>query len=166
VIDRCPPYIVADERVTLLTFLRYLREAVARKAQGVGDRDARQVCAPSGTSLAGLVKHLTDSERFWFGYLWAGLDPVRLAGDMPFAGDWKLDEDELVADLVDAYRASWSEVDALIAGAADLDVPCAREYRGHRLTLRWVLVQMIEETARHAGHADIARELVDGTTGR
>ena len=74
--------------------------------------------------------------------------------------------DDDLPSAVAAYRAMWAEVDAVIAAAADLDEPCRRADGDVPVNLRWVLMHLLEETARHAGHADILRELVDGRTGR
>jgi hypothetical protein len=73
---------------------------------------------------------------------------------------------ETVDQLLDDYRAAWKDSDTLIEGAPDFNASCAEEYRGHRLSLRWVITHLVEETARHAGHADVTRELIDGAVGR
>ena len=158
--DRRTPFIVGDEPTTLLAFLAYLRQAIVRKVEDLSEEDARRAMVPSGTSLAGLLKHATANERYWFGHIWAGDPGVQWDRD-----SWTVGDDVTVDDLLDDYRAAWKDSDALIEGAPDLDAPCAEEYRSHRLSLRWVLVHMIEETARHAGHADITRELIDGSVG-
>ncbi|SHN28508.1 DinB family protein [Cryptosporangium aurantiacum] len=159
--DRRTPFIVGDESATLLAFLAYLRQAIIRKIEDLSESEARRSVVPSGTSLAGLVKHLTVAERYWFRHVWAG-DP----GVEWDRHSWDVADDVTVDQLIDDYREAWKESDRLIEAAPDLDAPCAEEYRSHRLSLRWVLVHMIEETSRHAGHADITRELIDGSTGR
>lgn len=159
--DEATPFVVGDERTTLLSFLTYLRHAVARKAAGVDDAVARFPAVPSGTTLGGVVKHLTNVERMWVQYLWAGLDDVHLDRE-----HWTPSEAEGLDALLVGYSETWARNDELVWAAADLDVVCARTWRGHRLTLRWTLVHLLEETARHAGHADILRELLDGTVGR
>lgn len=159
--DRRAPFIVGDERTTLLAFLAYLRQAVVRKVENLSADDARRSVVPTGISLAGLVTHLTYVERYWFGHVWAGDPGITIDGD-----SWRVDPDRTVDQLLDDYRAAWKESDTLIEGALDGDALCAEEHRGHRMSLRWVIVHMIEETARHAGHADLTRELIDGSTGR
>jgi uncharacterized protein DUF664 len=112
---------------------------------------------PSGTSLAWLIKHLTASERLWFGG--ATID------------EWEalsvLDANEPVADLVAAYKRAIQESDAVIAGWTDLGQVIDEPASGRpRATARWIMQHLISETARHAGHADILREQIDGTVGR
>ncbi len=111
---------------------------------------------PSGTSLLWLVKHLTKAELLWVGRRFAGRD-ISLPSDT-------LDDDS-VSDVIGAYRAAWVTVEA-IADAASLDQLCRDTGAETMVDLRWVLTHLLEETARHAGHADILRELVDGSTGR
>jgi len=159
--DRRAPFIVGDERTTLLAFLAYLRQTIVRKIEDVSEDDARRALVPSGTSLAGLIKHLTAAERYWFRHVFAG-EP----GMTWDRRSWEVGEGVTVDQLIDDYRESWKESDRLVEGARSFDVPCAEEHRNHRMSLRWVVVHMIEETGRHAGHADITRELIDGSTGR
>ena len=156
-IDRKPPRLVAGERATLLALLQYQRESFVRKADGVGDDAARRAAVPSGTSLLWLVKHMARAERVWIGERFAGGDPA--------GADDTVRPDDTLAAALDDYRATWARVDAIVAGAA-LDDECRRLDGDPPVNLRWVLMHLLEETARHAGHADILRELVDGETGR
>ncbi|HEX5614298.1 MAG TPA: DinB family protein [Acidimicrobiia bacterium] len=156
--DQGPPKQHGDERAALTAMLGYLRGAVLRKLDGLTDDVARAPRVASGTNLLWLVKHLTMAETFWFQGAFAGLT-------RPLPSN-ELDDTDTVADVVATYRATCAESDRIIAGAS-LDDLCARAGRdGVVVDLRWVLVHMIEETARHAGHADILRELADGSTGR
>jgi hypothetical protein len=149
----------ADERTTLTAFLDYLREAVAAKATGVPDEQARLPAVASGTSLLWLVKHLTATELNWFVWAYAGEDVPRWDDDTPAT--------EAASELLAAYRAAVERCNSIIAACADLDRPGARSLRETPPpSMRWLLVHMIEETARHAGHADILREQIDGATGR
>ena len=159
--DHDTPALAAGPGETLLAFLDYLREAVARKLEGCTEDDARRPLVPSGTSLLGLVKHLTVVESYWVERRFAGLEtrPLSTAADAGFT----LDRDDTVAGVLDAYRSTVGRSNALVAGVP-LDTPLARGRHGQTLT--WVLVHLVEETARHAGHADILRELVDGAAGR
>ncbi|UQS23393.1 DinB family protein [Amycolatopsis thermalba] len=159
--DLRPPSLNSDERTTLVAFLDYLRESIIAKATGVPDEAARAAGVPSGTSLLRLVKHLTAVEHNWFVWAYAG-EEVELWDDdaVPTAADTT---DSLVAE----YRAMVERGNAIVAGCADLDRPGARSLRETEPpSMRWLLVHMIEETARHAGHADILREQIDGSTGR
>ena len=156
--DRRTPFTVADERTTLLDFLRYLRESVCLKAIGLPEADARRALVPSGTSVLGLVKHLTMADTVWFQHRLGGLD-VRVPPDT-------LADDDTIESVVAAYRAAAAVSDDVVLGIDDLDQVCARTDERGPLTARWVLVHMVEETARHAGHADILREQLDGSVGR
>lgn len=159
-VDHELPAFPAGPGETLLAFLDYLRGAVARKLEGCSEEQARRAPVPSGTSLLGLVKHLTVVEAYWVERRFAGLEgSTTPAPDAGFA----LAPDDTVQRVLDEYRAVVGRANALLAGAG-LETPLARGRHG--LTLTWVLVHLVEETARHAGHADILRELVDGAAGR
>ncbi|MEV7779932.1 DinB family protein [Kitasatospora sp. NPDC088351] len=161
--DVRPPGLNADEPTTLLTFLEYLREAVIGKTVGLSDEDARRPGVASGTSLLWLVRHLTAVELNWFVWAYRGADVEPWDDDAPSPGD------ETVAGSVAAYRAAIARANEVIAAAAtDLDHPGVRSLRpdAEAPSMRWLLVHMIEETGRHAGHADILREQLDGSVGR
>ncbi|WP_327681410.1 DinB family protein [Kitasatospora sp. NBC_00458] len=162
--DLRPPGIDADEHTTLLTFLTYLRTCVIAKTEGLSDEDARRPAVASGTSLLWLVRHLTAVELNWFLLAYRGDDVEPWDDDAPSPGD------ETVADSVAAYRAAIARADEVIGAAAavGLDRPGVRSLRpnAEAPSMRWLLVHMIEETGRHAGHADIIRELLDGAVGR
>ncbi|MPZ62483.1 MAG: DUF664 domain-containing protein [Propionibacteriales bacterium] len=154
------PFTIADEKTTLVSFLNYLRESAALKAEGLGEDAVRRPAVPSGTSLLGLVRHLAWVERYWFGAVLRG-DPVDWSPET-FAIPDAMTPEQVIED----YRDAVEESNAVVREVADLNAECAREHHGHRVTVRWVLVHLIEETARHAGHADIIRELSDGAVGR
>ena len=157
--DRDNPFRVTSERETMLDFLDYLRDGVVAKVVDLTTADATRPAVASGTSLLGLVKHLTWVEEFWFSHVLRGLDdplPAEALGD----GDD-------VLSVVSAYREAGARSNAVVRAHDDLEVRCARSgVAPEPMTLRWVLVHMVEETARHAGHADIIREQFDGETGR
>ncbi|MEV8314781.1 DinB family protein [Streptomyces sp. NPDC059900] len=155
--DAGPPSTGADEKATLRGFLDYLRAAIADKVEGAPEPQVRTPGVPSGTSLLGLLKHLTYVERFYF----LGQD----------AGDWRATMRPSSQDTVDSvlagYRETVERANQVIDACPDLALPAPRAPRpGQAPSLRWVLVHMIEETGRHAGHADILREQLDGSTGR
>ena len=150
----------------LVAFLDYYRETMLLKLDGLTEEQARRKPAPSANSLLGLVKHLVYVEHWWFHVCFLDGSPL-----LPWDDALGDDQDFLVADgdtiasVGQAYREMWERSNA-IARAGSLDDVVkhpAREKLGN--TLRWILVHMIEETARHAGHADITRELIDGATG-
>ena len=156
--DRTAPVIAAGEIETSIAFLRYLRAGVVRKLDDLTEDQARRALVPSGTSLLGLVKHLTQVEAYWIERRFAGLD-VSLDED-----SFSLDPGDTIASMRLAYREAASRTDDIAITAADPERPLA--LGTHGLTLRWALAHVTEETARHAGHADILRELLDGATGR
>ncbi|NIH84743.1 DinB family protein [Amycolatopsis granulosa] len=160
--DVRPPSGNADEKTTLVTFLDYLREAIIAKVAGVPDTAARTAGVPSGTSLLWLLKHLIAVEHNWFVWAYRGEDSLLDHGALPADGDTN---DTLIAE----YRETVRRGNEIIAACDDLDRPGARSLRETDScppSMRWLLVHMIEETARHAGHADILREQIDGSTGR
>jgi hypothetical protein len=155
--DLKPPHLAGDERTTVLALLQFQRESLVRKVTGVGDGDARRSPVGSGTSLLWLMKHIAFAEAIWVLHRFADL------GDPP--------SDEVTAhdsldDLVSSYRDTWCRVDEVVAATASLDARCRRPDGHGGVNLRWILGHLLEETARHAGHADILRELIDGDTGR
>ncbi|POM26027.1 DinB superfamily protein [Actinomadura rubteroloni] len=159
--DVGPPPGGPDEKTTLLAFLDYLREAVAAKLDGLSEEEARTPGVASGTNLLGLVRHLTGAELNWFVWGYAGEDitPASLSFT-PDAGD-------TIESVRAAYREATARCNAIAAACDDLAAPGVRARRSKPgPSLRWILVHMIEETARHAGHADILRERLDGATGR
>jgi uncharacterized damage-inducible protein DinB len=159
VADRKPPRRVgASERETLLTLLQFQRESFVRKVESVDDRAARESPVASGTTLLWLTRHLAMAETLWIVHRFAGEDASAVPPDA-------VQPDDTIGGAVDAYRATWVVVDGIVA-AASLEDVCAQVGAETPVDLRWVLMHLLEETARHAGHADILRELVDGTTGR
>ncbi|MFI8436001.1 DinB family protein [Streptomyces sp. NPDC079020] len=160
--DVGPPDGDSDEKSTLLAFLDYVRDAVAAKAQGLDDRQGRMPGVPSGTSVLGLVKHLTAAELYWFAWAFEGADV-----EHPDFG-MDLSEEDSAAGLLAAYRGAVARSNEIIERCDDLSRPCARSAGKAAVvrSMRWVLIHMIEETARHAGHADILREQADGSIGR
>jgi uncharacterized damage-inducible protein DinB len=157
--DRRPEPSVAGERETLVSLLQFQRQSVVDKVAGVDEEQARSSPVPSGTSLLWLVRHLTFAEHIWFVHRFADLEDA-----MPDA----VAPAETLAEAVDGYRAMWARVDDILAGAPDLDEVTRRppDVGREPVNLRWILGHMLEETARHAGHADILAELLDGRTGR
>ena len=160
-----------QERETLVGFLRWQRETLALKCSGLSPEQlARRSIEPSTMSLLGLLRHMADVERGWFRWFMAGEDaPDRFStdDDPDAAFDGAAADPDVVAEAWDAWRAEITFADDLVARAPDLDVLGARSdpWRG-RMSLRWVLVHMIEEYARHNGHADLLRERIDGRLGQ
>ena len=145
-----------DERELLLRWLRYLRGAVVRKAAGITDEQARW--RPDGAliSLLGIVNHLTRVEWRWIDGGMLGRPTDRTEDEFTPGADLTL------AEALDAYRTRAAATEAAVAAIPSLEQPCTVQTGAD---LRWVLLHLINETARHAGHADAVRELLDGTTG-
>jgi uncharacterized damage-inducible protein DinB len=160
--DVPPPSDSSDERTMLVAFLDYLRDRMIAKLDGLDDEAAKRALVPSGTSLLGLVKHLAIVELGWFVWSFEGED-LEITPD-----DEKVSSEDTVPSVVDMYRSAVHRSQAVVASNNDLDQKATRSRRPNRPTqsMRWILVHMIEETARHAGHADILREQIDGTVGR
>jgi len=154
--DRKPPRIAGDERATLRTLLQYQRDSFVRKVAGVSDTDASSSPVPSGTSLLWLTNHMADAENNWI------LSRFAQRPDNPLLAR----HGRTVGDAVERYREVWKEVDAVVANAPNLDEVCSSFDLDPSVNLRWILGHLLEETARHAGHADILREMLDGSTGR
>jgi uncharacterized damage-inducible protein DinB len=156
--DIKPPRLAGSEADTLRTLLQYQRDSLARKVAGLDEAAARRSPVGSGTSLLWLVKHMARAEVTWVLHRFAGRDVV-IPGDQLEPGD-------TVATVTAAYRQVWPLTDAAAFAGASLDELCRRQDADPPVSLRWVLMHLLEETARHAGHADILRELIDGRTGR
>ncbi|MCX4770163.1 DinB family protein [Streptomyces sp. NBC_01285] len=156
-----------DERTQLTAFLDYTRATALAKCEGLAQADARKAPLPGSPlmTLAGVVNHLRWVEYYWFEVVflggedegpWTDEDPdreMRIAVDMP------------LADVLTEYEEQCARYRELVA-SHDLDTPAKLpRVDGRHPDLRWILLHLIEETARHNGHLDIIREVIDGTTG-
>ena len=156
-IDRKPPRLAAGERDTLMALWQYQRESLVRKVEGLDIESASRRLVESDTTLLWLVRHLIRAESLWI----LGRFAARHA-DVP--ADEQVDDDSVDAAISD-YRACWQRVDAVIA-AHDFDDLATGDDATPTVNLRWIVMHLLEETARHAGHADILREQIDGQLGR
>lgn len=159
-----PPY-VADERPMLETWLDWHRATLLWKCGGLdGEQLRRRSVEPSTLSLLGLVRHMTDVERAWFRRVLAGEDaPPLYWSEANRDGDFDdVDTADPAADVA-AYRAEVQACRDVAARYPDLEATGSRG--GEPVSLRWIYVHMIEEYARHNGHADLLRERIDGATG-
>ncbi|WP_449484895.1 DinB family protein [Streptomyces avidinii] len=156
-----------DERRMLTGMLAAQRATLRLKCEGLGAELAERSVEPSTLSLLGLVRHLADVERRWFRRVLAGQDAPAVFSS-PAAPDGDFDgavaAPEVVAQAWDAWRTEVEFAESFAARAPDLEVSGKDGWRGE-VSLRWVLVHMIEEYARHNGHADLLRERIDGTIG-
>ena len=152
------------EREVLEAFLDFHREVLVRKVSGISEQQARQRRVPSETTLAGLVKHVTGVEREWFQLVLAGRTAAELGPNVDGGADsWAVADAETVSSLAEQYRRTCEESRHTAARFALGDT--VSHPRLGRVSLRWIYVHMIEETARHVGHADILREQTDGAAG-
>lgn len=154
---------IGGEKESLYASLDRHRDAVLWKLDGLDDEQLRRPMTPSGTTLLGLVKHLAVVEYGWFCETFG-----REMEPFPFdpedeGADLRVESHESTADVVDYYGRARAAADEVIGEVGIEELGTARF--GASMSLRWVLIHMIEETARHAGHMDILRELVDGATG-
>ncbi|WP_309116603.1 DinB family protein [Saccharothrix sp.] len=153
-----------DERTLLTGFLDYLRGTIELKCAGLSEEDARRSTLPSPlNTAAGIVKHLRWVEHYWFEVALLGRPMAAPYTREDPDADWRIEPGETISGLLADY-AEQCGVSRDIAAGLDLDHEVA--FRGdQRLSTRWVLIHMIEETGRHAGHLDVVRELLDGVTG-
>ena len=157
-----------DPKADLHRYLRTGREALVWKLDGLSEYDIRRPMTPTGTNLLGLIKHLTGVELGYFGDTFGRppAEPLPWSEDEPNSDMWAT-ADESREQIVGLYRRAWAHSDATIAALA-LDavghVPWWPDDHSE-VTLHRILVHVIAETGRHAGHADIVRELIDGAVG-
>ena len=163
---RIDPPLTGGEREGLRIWLDWHRATLEHKCQGLTDDQLRlKAAVPSQLSLLGLVRHMAEVERTWFRRVFDGQDvPLVWSPD----GDFQVAYDATEADAPQAWAAWRTEVDQareIETAAASLDETGYWAKWDERVSLRWIMVHMIEEYARHNGHADIIREAVDGVTG-
>lgn len=165
--ERKRPDFTADERAQLVGWLDLQRSIVHWKCDGLSDEDAHRVMLPSSPlmTVAGIVSHLRWTEHCWFEVALLGADPaLNPQFGEPEDADMIVDGVPLEKVLVD-YAAQVARSNEIIAAHQLDDTGKTQEFRSGSASLRWFLLHMIEETARHAGHLDAIRELLDGTKG-
>lgn len=156
-----PPNAAPPEEM-VAAFLDFLRATMLWKIEGLSEEEATRRIDPSGLSLLGMLKHLAYVERSWFQDVFAG-ETV----DFPWTkedpdADWRIEPGETVASVVAFYEAECTAARAIYAGRGWGEAAAKAE---RPVTLGWILTHMVEETARHCGHADLLREQIDGATG-
>ncbi|MGH3876035.1 MAG: DinB family protein [Actinophytocola sp.] len=164
--ERIDPPVTGGERETLRGFLDYHRATLSWKCDGLSDEELRRRSMPPSTlSLLGLVRHLAEVERTWFRKVMAGEDiPNVWSAD----NDYQVAYDPTGSTRAEAFAAWQAEVEharRIEREAESLDVTAPNKRHGGVVSLRWVLLHLIHEYARHNGHADLLREGVDGTVG-
>jgi len=150
----------ASEMAMARAWLTHLRESAIYKLEGLTDEQLRWKPAPAANSLGGIVVHLGRAERQWLRVVFANetMDGSETVQMFEVPDGWTVD------DVIASYRAEIAACDAVLDRVTSFDEPSRAAIRP--TTLRWIVLHLIEEIARHVGHMDITRELLDGTTGR
>jgi uncharacterized damage-inducible protein DinB len=162
---------VADERSGLLRYLEQQRHVLRVAAYGLTDEQARMKPSKSALSVGGLIKHVASTENGWIDITLQLPQPSAEEGQERYVDEFQMGEDETLADVLARYDEVAARTEEVIAGITDLGqrVPVPKKVPWFpkdvdAWSVRWVLLHLIEETARHAGHADIVREHIDGAT--
>ncbi len=173
--ERLDAPLVADETEMLLAWLDYHRDTLRLRAEGLDSDQLSATHPPSTLTLGGLLKHMALVEDHWFGVTLMGNDPVEpwRSADWDADGDWEFhsafeDSPEELRRLFDDACAATDRIlkRALAEGGLDrLSERASRRQEGQKFSLRWIVLHLIEEYARHNGHADLIRESIDGVTG-
>ncbi|MFJ4473156.1 DinB family protein [Streptomyces sp. NPDC089424] len=165
--ERISPPTVADERTMLRAHLDFHRQTLELKCAGLSDAQLRiPSVAPSTLSLLALVRHMAEVERAWFRrVLHAEHDlPLVWSDTFDFQAAYET-ADAKVSEAFAAWRAEVGHARRIESAAGSLELVAHEHRRGIDVSLRWVMLHMIHEYARHNGHADFLRESIDGTTG-
>ncbi|HZZ98124.1 MAG TPA: DinB family protein [Jatrophihabitantaceae bacterium] len=166
--NRTRPPLIADERTQLIGWLDLQRALLPWKCEGLSEDDAHRAVLPTSPlmTMAGLVSHMRWTEHCWFEVLLLNQPP---GGNPQFSGEIE-DADLLVDDipvqqLLDEYARQCERSNEIVAAHSLDEAGSNTEFGAGSASLRWMVIHMLEETARHAGHADTIRELLDGTKG-
>jgi len=159
--------LAADERTMLLAFLDFYRAALKDRAWGLNHEQLQRTLAPSTLTLARIIGHMAWVEDFWFRVRFDGADTseiwVNIDWDADGDGEMTLAESWSVEELMDHFDKAVADSSRRTAAAPTLDqLSALAAHNGEHWDLRWILVHMIEEYARHCGHADFIRESIDG----
>jgi uncharacterized damage-inducible protein DinB len=162
-IERSDPPYEADERTMLVAWLDYQRATLALKCGGLSDDQLRiRSVPPSNLSLLGLIRHMADVEHNWFRFWLEGQDPhPRYDGGIDFDAVDTADAGE----AFEYWHTECAHSRDVVASFGSLDDVGAGQRKGAGISLRWTLVHLVEEYARHNGHADLLREAIDGEKG-
>lgn len=163
--DRTPPPYHGSEQEMLLAYLDFQRDTAICKLQGLSEDDVRRTLGPSSLTLVGIVAHLTYVERTWFRAVFIGEDVAAAGYPDDYALYWDAPEGWTVDDVIAAYRAEIARSNEIIASHRFDDIAAISRRNRPRMQLRWIMLHMIEEVARHLGHMDLIRESIDGQVG-
>jgi uncharacterized damage-inducible protein DinB len=165
------PALISDERSMVCEFLDYQRATFILKVAGLSNEQLRRSTSSSSMTLAGLLKHLALVEDSWLQEKFLGRDPIEPWRSAPFDSDadweWHSSAGDDSGDLISLYEAACARSRSALSAATSLDDESLTldSRTGSRFSLRWIMLHLIEETARHNGHADLLRESIDGSTG-
>jgi hypothetical protein len=156
----------ADEKAALIDFLEAQRTSVRSIVEGLSEEAWHTSVVPSGWTPAGFVEHLAGAEYHWFQSVIAGVvyEPQPDEEFVPYDPNAAFVSDLPSAEILRNYREECERSDAVLANTAMSDVPPGRHFDKEVPSVRWVVLHLIEETATHSGHLEIARELLDGQT--
>ena len=160
---RLKPPRAGSEKETLEAYLELQRATALWKLEGLSDEDLRRPMTPSGLTMLGVVKHLAYVEHWWF-----QADFLNRESEFPWTdedpdADFRIEPTETTDQILSLYQEETEEARRIVE-ASSLDDLAQHEKRGG-YSLRWIIIHMIEETARHNGHLDLMREAIDGMTG-
>ncbi|MFD4657834.1 DinB family protein [Kitasatospora sp. NPDC058444] len=162
------PPLQADERTALIGWLDLQRQILRWKCEGLTDEDAHRAVVPTSPAMtmAGLLSHMRWTEHLWLEVMFLGGDekPNPSFDESTEDADWQTGH-RPIAELLAEYEAQCARSNEIVAAASLDDVGRHTGYRSGGANLRWMLIHLVEETGRHAGHADIVRELLDGSKG-
>ncbi|MEU1288202.1 DinB family protein [Kitasatospora sp. NPDC005856] len=162
------PPLQADERTAIVGWLDLQRKILRWKCEGLGEEDAHRPVLPTSPAMtmAGLVSHMRWTEHLWLEVMFLGGDEKQNPSfdESDEDAEWRT-EGRTLAELLAQYEAQCARSDEIVAAASLDDVGRHTGYRAGGANLRWMLIHLVEETGRHAGHADIVRELLDGSKG-
>ncbi|MFE6503271.1 DinB family protein [Kitasatospora sp. NPDC057738] len=162
------PPLQADERTAIIGWLDLQRKILRWKCEGLDDRDAHRAVVPTSPAMtmAGLISHMRWTEHLWLEVMFLGGDEKQNPSfdESTEDADWHTD-DRPLADLLAEYESQCARSNEIVAAASLDDVGRKPGFRAGGANLRWMLIHLVEETGRHAGHADIVRELLDGSKG-
>jgi uncharacterized damage-inducible protein DinB len=164
-LGRAEPPLAAQEREMLNSWLEFHRDTLALKCDGLTAGQLRQrAVPPSSLSLLGLVRHMAEGERQWFAMVLGGEQiPYHYYTDDDPEAEFDDLDDADVPEAFETWRSECAAARERVAAAPTLDVTGIQD--GKEFSLRWIMIHMIEEYARHNGHADLLRERIDGTVG-
>lgn len=153
-----------DEKEVLTYFIDQQRGAMLALCAGLSDEDLRRRLVPSVTTVLGMVKHLAYVERWWFQDVFEGRSCDYPITESDWDADFRIEPDETTGEVLDLYRSE-CEISRAIIAAHDLEDISKNHSQRPPCTLRWTILHVAMDIARHAGHADILREQLDGETG-